>query len=238
MERLQKIISKAGIASRREAEKMITEGRVSVNGKVVTELGTKIDENRDKVFVDNKKIVLEDKVYLILNKPKGIVTTLKDEKGRMTVIDLIKDVPQRVYPVGRLDYNTEGLLILTNDGELTNKLIHPSFKIYKTYIAKLKGIPQEEKLDILRVGVKLEDGVTAPARVNVLEIDKLTNSAKIEIVIHEGKNRQVRRMFEAIGYPVKSLKRIKFASLTIDGLPRGRYRYLSETEVENLKRMK
>ena len=172
MERLQKVISKAGIASRREAEKMITEGRVSVNGKVVTELGTKIDATRDKVFVDNKKIVLEEKVYLILNKPKGIVTTLKDEKGRMTVIDLIKDVPQRVYPVGRLDYNTEGLLLLTNDGELTNKLIHPSFKIYKTYIAKLKGIPQEEKLDILRVGVKLEDGVTAPARVNTLEIDK------------------------------------------------------------------
>ena len=170
MERLQKIISKAGLASRREAEKMIVEGRVSVNGKVVTELGTKIDIKKDKVFVDNKKIAIENMVYLILHKPKGIVTTLKDEKGRMTVIDLIKDVPERVYPVGRLDYNTEGLLILTNDGELTNKLIHPSFKIYKTYIAKVKGIPAEEKLDILRVGVRLEDGITAPAKVNIIEI--------------------------------------------------------------------
>lgn len=238
MERLQKIISKAGLASRREAEKMIVEGRVSVNGKVVTELGTKIDIKKDKVFVDNKKIAIENMVYLILHKPKGIVTTLKDEKGRMTVIDLIKDVPERVYPVGRLDYNTEGLLILTNDGELTNKLIHPSFKIYKTYIAKVKGIPAEEKLDILRVGVRLEDGITAPAKVNIIEIDKSTDSAKIEIVIHEGKNRQVRRMFEAIDCPVRSLKRIKFASLNLDGLARGKYRYLSENEIEALQRMK
>lgn len=237
MERLQKVISQAGVASRREAEKLILAGRVSVNGKIIMELGTKVDIKFDKVFVDGKSIALEDHIYILLNKPKGVVTTAKDERGRKTVIDLLTEIKQRVYPVGRLDYNTEGVLLLTNDGELTNQLIHPKYKIYKTYIAKVIGIPSEEKLDLLRVGIRLEDGVTAPATIRLLSSDSLTNTAEIEFIIHEGKNRQIRRMCEAIKYPIKSLKRIKFASLSLEGLRRGQYRALSQKEVEELKNL-
>ena len=238
MERLQKVISQAGVASRREAEKLIQEGRVVVNGKVVIELGTKVDINKDKVSVDGKKITSQENIYILMNKPKGIITSVKDDRGRKTVIDLLEGVSQRVYPVGRLDYNTEGVLLLTNDGELTNSLIHPKYKIYKTYIAKVQGIPSEDELDVLRIGVKLEDGITAPAKVNILDIDPSRNLTTFEIMIHEGKNRQVRRMCDAIGYPVKNLKRTKFASLTLEGLRRGQYRLLSLDEVENLKTVK
>lgn len=238
MERLQKVISQAGVASRREAEKLIKEGRVVVNGKVVIELGTKVDINKDKVSVDGKLIDSQENIYILMNKPKGVITSVKDDRGRKTVIDLLEGISQRVYPVGRLDYNTEGLVLLTNDGELTNSLIHPKFKVYKTYIAKVQGIPSEDKLDILRIGVKLEDGVTAPAKVNVLDIDPSHNITTFEITIHEGKNRQIRRMCDAIGYPVKNLKRIKFASLTLVGLRRGQYRLLSIDEVESLKTIK
>lgn len=238
MERLQKVISQAGVASRREAEKLIKEGRVVVNGKVVIELGTKVDINKDKVSVDGKLIGSQENIYIIMNKPKGVITSVKDDRGRKTVIDLLEGISQRVYPVGRLDYNTEGLVLLTNDGELTNSLIHPKYKVYKTYIAKVQGIPSEDKLDILRIGVKLEDGVTAPAKVNVLDIDPSHNITTFEITIHEGKNRQIRRMCDAIGYPVKNLKRIKFASLTLVGLRRGQYRLLSIDEVESLKTIK
>lgn len=238
MERLQKVISQAGVASRREAENLIKEGRVVVNGKVVIELGTKVDINKDKVSVDGKLIGSQENIYIVMNKPKGVITSVKDDRGRKTVIDLLEGISQRVYPVGRLDYNTEGLVLLTNDGELTNSLIHPKYKVYKTYIAKVQGIPSEDKLDILRIGVKLEDGVTAPAKVNVLDIDSSHNITTFEITIHEGKNRQIRRMCDAIGYPVKNLKRIKFASLTLVGLRRGQYRLLSIDEVESLKTIK
>lgn len=236
-ERLQKVISQAGIASRRSAEKLITSGRVSVNGVVVTELGTKVEPRKDKVEVDGKRIASAKYIYVLLYKPKGVVTTMKDPQMRKTVVDLVKDIPERVYPVGRLDYGTEGLLLLTNDGELTNALIHPRRKIRKTYLAKVSGIPSEDKLDLLRVGVKLEDGLTAPAFVNIIDIDKEKNLTTVEIVIHEGKNRQIRRMFEKIGHDVKQLKRTKFAFLDLKGVRRGQYRYLTPEEVDHLKKL-
>lgn len=235
VERLQKVMSKAGVASRRESEKFIQEGRVKVNGKVVTEPGVKVEEGKDKILVDDKPIFLEEKVYFLLNKPRGVITSAKDERGRRTVVDLLADEGLRVYPVGRLDYNTEGVLLLTNDGELTNKLIHPKYKIKKKYQAKVKGIPVEEELDRLRVGVKLADGMTAPALVRLMEIDRTSGTAVLDITIHEGRNRQVRRMCEAIGYPVQSLKRTSFAMLTLTGLKRGGYRRLTEAEIMQLK---
>lgn len=237
LERLQKVISQAGVASRREAELIIKAGRVTVNGAVVTELGTKVSPGRDQVAVDGKRLKSENNVYLMLNKPKGVITTVKDPGKRQTVLDYLKDIPQRIYPVGRLDFNTEGLLLLTNDGELTNALIHPSRKIFKTYLAKVKGIPSEEKLDLLRAGIKLEDGVTAPAQIYLTDIDQEKQSATLEITIHEGKNRQIRRMCEAIGFPIRQLKRTKFAGLALTGLRRGQYRHLSDNEVEMLKNL-
>ncbi|EAX46547.1 pseudouridine synthase [Thermosinus carboxydivorans Nor1] len=236
-ERLQKILSQAGIASRRAAEKLILDGRVAVNGKIITELGAKVDWPRDRVTVDGKPIAAEAPVYILLNKPKGVITSLKDPRGRKTVIDLLKDVPERVYPVGRLDYNTEGLLLLTNDGDLTHALTHPSHEIKKTYVSKIAGLPNEEQLDRLRAGIKLSDGMTSPAAVRLLDFDPVKQVAVVEITIHEGRNRQVRRMFEAIGHPVKSLKRTKYAFLTLTGLKRGEYRRLTPDEVASLKKL-
>lgn len=235
VERLQKMISQAGLASRRHAEKLIINGRVAVNGRVVTKLGTKVDPQKDKVTVDGKLITGEKFVYILLYKPKGVVTTLNDPQKRKTVVDLIKDVPQRIYPVGRLDYNTEGLLLLTNDGELTNALIHPSKKISKVYRAVVDGYPTEEELDKIRVGMKLEDGMTAPAIVNIIGVDHENNNTTLEITIHEGKNRQIRRMCEKIGHPVKKLKRVKFAFLDLKGVKRGGYRFLTPDEIKELK---
>ncbi|MBP2642906.1 MAG: rluB [Firmicutes bacterium] len=237
LERLQKIMSRAGVASRRHAEELIVNGRVKVNGTIVTELGYKIDAAKDNVIVDGKPISREKKVYILLNKPKGIVTTAKDPEGRRTVTELIGDISERLYPVGRLDYNTEGLLLMTNDGDLTHVLTHPSHSVFKTYVAEVACIPTEEKLDKLRVGIKLSDGVTAPAKVKILGVDHERNIARIEIIIHEGRNRQVRRMFEAIGHPVNKLKRVQFAFLTLEGVRRGRYRHLLEEEVEALKKL-
>lgn len=233
-ERLQKIISQAGIASRREAEAFITAGRVRVNGTVVTELGTKA-EPWDHIQVDGKPIVKEQKIYILLNKPKGFVTTLDDPDGRKTVVDLLKDVKERVYPVGRLDYNTEGLLLLTNDGALTHGLTHPSHEVDKTYIAEIMGIAKEEELDRLRMGIKLEDGITSPAKVEKIADDYELGRSRISLTIHEGKNRQVRRMCEAIGHPVRKLKRTRYAFLTLSGVKRGRYRHLTEEEVQELQ---
>lgn len=237
LERLQKVISQSGIASRRQAEKLILEGRVSLNGKTVTELGTKVAIGRDKVRIDGKLIESEKLIYLLFYKPKGVVTTLHDPQGRKNIKEFIKEIPQRVYPVGRLDYNTEGLLLLTNDGELTHSLIHPSKKVDKVYLARVVGRPPEEKLDLLRAGIQLEDGVTSPAIIKQKKYDKDKNETLLEITIHEGKNRQIRRMCETIGHPVNQLKRIQFAFLTLEGLKRGRYRQLSSLEVEELKAM-
>jgi 23S rRNA pseudouridine2605 synthase len=236
-ERLQKVISQAGLASRRHAEALITAGRVSVNGKIVSELGAKVETLRDVVTVDGKPLAAEKKFYVLLNKPRGIMTTLSDPEGRKTVSSLVADVPARLYPVGRLDYNTEGLLLLTNDGVVTHALTHPSHRIAKTYIAEVVGKPFEEKLDLLRVGVRLSDGMTAPAKIRLIEHDGEKNISKLEIIIYEGRNRQVRRMCELIGHPVNKLKRVKFAFLTLEGLRRGRYRHLQPEEVQELKRL-
>ena len=228
MERLQKLIARAGICSRREAENLILNGRVTVDGKIVKELGTKADLNQ-KICVDGKPITIcAEKIYLLLNKPRGYVSTAKDERGRKTILDLI-DVSERVYPVGRLDLN--GLLLLTNDGELTNALIHPRFEVKKTYRAKISGVLTEEKLNSLRAGIELDDALTAPAEVRLLEENL------VEVTIHEGRNRQVRRMFAAVGCEVKSLRRIKFANLTLKGVGVGKYRNLTAEEVTELKNL-
>ena len=230
MERLQKIIARAGICSRREAEKMILAGRVTVDGKIITELGAKADFNQ-KICVDGKPVTFNaEKIYLLLNKPRGYVSTVKDERGRKTVLELLgENFPERVYPVGRLDLNSEGLLILTNDGDLTNALIHPRFEVKKTYRAKISGDVTEEKLDKLRAGIELDDGLTAPAEVYLL------GENLVEITIHEGRNRQVRRMFAAIRCDVKRLRRIKFADLTLDGLKVGEFRELRAEEIARLR---
>lgn len=230
MERLQKLIARAGICSRREAEKIISAGRVTVDGKVVTELGSKADISQ-KIRVDGKLLHFDtEKIYLLLNKPRGYVSTAHDERGRKTVLDLLgENFSERVYPVGRLDLNSEGLILLTNDGELTDALIHPRFEVEKTYRAKISGELTEEKLDRLRTGIELDDGLTAPARVYRLGEDL------VEVTLHEGRNRQVRRMFAAIGCDVKRLRRIQFAGLTLEGVPLGKFRALTTEEVARLK---
>ncbi|MBQ3435156.1 MAG: rRNA pseudouridine synthase [Selenomonadaceae bacterium] len=228
MERLQKLIARAGICSRREAEKLISAGRVTVNGKIIHELGAKASINQ-KILVDGKPLQLgAEKIYLMLNKPRGYVSTVHDERGRKTILDLI-ETSERVYPIGRLDLNSEGLILLTNDGDLTNVLIHPRYEVSKTYRAKVSGDITEEKLDRLRAGLELDDGLTAPAEVYWLDKDL------VEVTIHEGRNRQVRRMFAAIGCDVKRLRRIKFAGLTLDGLKVGAFRALTTEEVARLK---
>ena len=235
-ERLQKILAAAGVASRREAEKIITAGRVKVNGKVVKELGSKFEAARCRITVDGNPIKAEAKVYLLFYKPRGVVTTMSDPQNRRTVADYIQELPERVFPVGRLDYNTEGLLLLTNDGDLAQKLMHPSHEVNKTYLVKVPGIVPQEKLDLLRIGVKLEDGVTAPATVNLRTYDHERNCTLFDITIHEGRNRQVRRMCDFIGFPVRDLKRIKMGSLTLNGLSRGKCRTLTEGELRELKK--
>ena len=235
-ERLQKVISQAGIASRRAAEKMIQEGRVKVNGKLVTELGVKVDPQAADIRVDGRKISARQRqVYFLLNKPKGYISTAKDERGRSTVLDLLPEVKERIYPVGRLDNNTEGLLILTNDGALMNGLLHPKYEVEKTYVARIAGEPDELTLDRLRQGIRLEDGMTAPAKVHLLA--QGGGQSRVEITIHEGRNRQVRRMFAAIGSDVKALKRVKFAGLTLEGVGRGKHRELTAKELSALFRL-
>jgi len=232
-ERLQKIIAQAGIASRRAAEGLILAGRVSVDGVTITELGGKYDSGSQRICVDGKPLTLsETKVYFLLNKPKGYLSTAKDERGRRTVLDLLPEVRERVYPLGRLDNNTEGLLLISNDGTLMNGLLHPRYKVNKTYVARVTPAPSEKALDKLRQGINLEDGLTAPAEVHLLETGAA--EAKVEITIHEGRNRQVRRMFAAIGADVRALKRVKFAGLTLAGVKRGKYRPLTAAEVKEL----
>lgn len=232
-ERLQKYMARCGVASRRKCEEIITSGRVKVNDIVVNELGAKIDCKIDVVSVDDKIVKPEEnKVYIMLNKPEGYVSTVKDEKDRNTILDLVK-VEERVYPIGRLDYDTSGLILLTNDGEVYNKIIHPRVAIDKVYIALVKGIPDNEKIHRFEKGINIGDYVTAPGNCEIIK--RYDNSCELKIIIHEGKNRQVRRMCDAIGHPVIALKRVSIGSIKLGSLPKGKWRFLSEKELEFLK---
>ena len=232
MERLQKVIAASGLASRRKAEELILAKKVMVNGIVVSELGVKVGD-KDIVLVNGERINREEKVYYLLNKPRGVITSTSDEKGRNTVISLISE-DKRIYPVGRLDYDTTGALILTNDGEFANMMMHPSNNIDKVYIAKIKGILLPSEIMSLKNGVLIDGVKTAKAKVKVKKIDKENNTSVVELTIHEGKNHQVKRMFEAVGKEVLKLKREKIAFLDLRGLNSGEYRKLSHKEVSKL----
>ena len=231
--RLQKYLASAGIASRRKCEELILEGKIEVNGKIITELGTKIDPKKDEVKYNGKIVKSEEeKVYILLNKPIGYVTTAKEQFGRDMVLDLVK-VNKRIVPVGRLDMYTSGALILTNDGEFVNKLTHPSHEIDKTYNVTVKGIVTKEEIENLKKGVLIDDDyITKPAKVKILKIDEEKKISRIQITIHEGKNRQVRKMCEAIGKKVLALHRCKIGNIDVKSLKLGEWRYLSKKEVE------
>lgn len=231
--RLQKYIAEAQIASRRKAEEMILDGRVSVNGKIITELGTKVESDSDVVTVDGKEIhICEKLVYIMLNKPEGCVTTVKDQFNRKSVMDYVSDVKERIYPVGRLDYDTSGLLIMTNDGEMTYRLTHPKHNVDKTYIAHVDRKPDERDMEKFTKGIVIDGRKTAEAEIKIIKEGKLT---ELEIKIREGRNRQVRKMCAAINCNVVKLKRIATGKLELGELEKGKYRYLDEKEILYLK---
>ena len=232
-ERLQKFIARCGVASRREAENIILSGRIKVNKKIVTELGTKVDEDNDKVFLDGELIRPEKKLYYImLNKPKGYVTTVKDEFDRKTVLELVSDLDARLYPVGRLDYDSEGLLLLTNDGDFAYKMTHPTQHISKKYHAVVEGTADLGHVMKLRAGVMIDGYLTKPARVEIADVRERTT--QLNITISEGKNRQIRRMCEAVGLPVIKLTRVSVGGVSLGNLPKGKWRHLTEAEVKIL----
>lgn len=236
MLRLQKFLADCGVASRRGAEKLIESGRVKVNGEIVREMGVKIDEINDIVEFEGQRVKSQSKmIYIMLNKPEGYVTTVSDDKGRDTVMHLVEDIPVRIYPVGRLDYDTEGLLLMTNDGDLTYKITHPKNNVKKTYEAEVLGNIDMEAITKLRTGVLIDGVKTSPARVEVIGATSV--GTKIRITIHEGRNRQVRQMFEAVDCTVKKLKRIEEAGLKLGHVPLGRWRKLTEPEVNMLKKI-
>lgn len=231
-ERLQKYMARCGVASRRKCEEIIFSGRVKVNNKVVTDIVI-VDDEKDIVKVDDKIIKPKDKkIYIMLNKPCGVITSVKDEKGRKTVIDII-GVKERIYPVGRLDYDTSGLLILTNDGDAAFKMTHPSKEIDKVYIAKIKGVPTKDEIERFKSGIKIDDYITSPAELEILNVNE--KESEVKITIHEGKNRQVRKMCEAIGHPVITLKRIRIGKISLGNLKQGQWRYLTQKEIEYIK---
>lgn len=234
MERLHKVMARAGVASRRRCEEIIASGLVKVNGKVITEPGTKVDPARDTIRVGGEALELSPaRQYILMYKPRGYITTLSDEKGRKKVTDLLKGNNGRVYPVGRLDYDSEGLLLLTNDGDLTYALTHPKHQVPKTYQVRVSGVPDPVKLQQMEKGLPLEDGLTAPARVRLR--GQRDGNALLEITVHEGRKHQVKRMCEYIGHPVIRLKRTKFGNLNIEELKPGQYRHLSVNELKMLK---
>lgn len=233
-ERLQKYISRCGKASRRKAEEMILSGRVKVNGKVINEI-VMVDDEHDKVEIDGEIICPEEKmIYIILNKPEGIITSVKDQFGRKTVIDII-DIKERVYPVGRLDYDTSGLILLTNDGDLANKIMRPKSEINKVYIAKIFGTPNKEEINMFESGVVIDGYKTSKAGFKIIR--ELNNYSIAEIRIHEGRNRQVRKMCEVIEHPVISLKRVMIGDIKLGDLRMGEWRYLNESEIQYLKNL-
>ncbi len=241
-ERLQKFLSENGIASRRKSEELILQGLIKVNGKVITELGTKINPEKDEVEYNNRKVnKVNKKVYILLNKPIGYVTTVKDQFDRDTVLDLLKDVKERVVPVGRLDMYTSGALLLSNDGNFINLVTHPKNEIEKTYNVTIAGIVTDEEITKLKDGVQIENNgqtyITKNAKVKILKVDKEKDFSRIQITIHEGKNREVRKMCEAIGKKVLALHRSKIANLDVKDLSLGKWRYLSEKEVKDILRL-
>jgi len=232
MERIQKVIAHAGVCSRRKAEELVKAGRVKINGKTVTELGTLVSK-KDVILVDDLSISQEEKEYYLLYKPRNIVSTTNDDKKRKTVVDLIP-TDKRIFPVGRLDYDTSGLLFLTNDGELANYLMHPSNHIEKVYIAKIQGILTGEEIKKLKNGVFIDGRKTAKAKVKIKSINKKTNTSIVALTIHEGRNHQVKKMFEAVSHPVLKLKRERIAFFDLSGLKSGEYRKLNPKEVKQL----
>lgn len=233
--RLAKYLAHMGVASRRKSEEIIAAGRVKVNGQIVMEQGVKITPETDRVELDEQILNEVEKVYILLYKPQGYISSVYDPQGRPTVIDLLPDIHLRIYPVGRLDYDTEGLLLLSNDGHFANLMMHPRYEMKKKYEAWVKGDIKESELDLLRKGILLDDGMTSPAIARIVKRDKDKNLMEIEI--HEGRKRQVKRMCASIGHPVLSLKRTSFSFLTLKGLDAGEYRYLSPDEVKKLRQI-
>ena len=234
MMRLQKFLASCGVASRRNAEKMILDGRIAVNGTVVKELGTQVNELSDIVLVDGKQVhPEEEKHYIAYNKPVGEVTTVYDPEGRPTVLDRFRDYPFRLFPVGRLDYDSEGLILLTNDGDLMNRLLHPSFEIPKSYLTRVSNSVTEEEIRKLRKGVIIDGRITSPAEVRIIRYD--TFSTELLITIHEGRNRQVRKMIDTIGHQVVRLKRVRFGPVQLGDLPSGMWRKLTDEEISKLR---
>ena len=232
--RLQKFLAEGGIASRRKAEELILEGKIKVNGQVVTELGTKINPEQDIVEFDGKKVTIEEeKVYILLNKPIGYVTTSKDQFSRDTVLDLVK-VKQRIVPVGRLDMYTSGALILTNDGDFVYKITHPKHEIEKTYNVTIRGNVNNEDLEKIRSGLIIDEYKTSPAKARILKREEEKNITRVEVIIHEGRNRQVRKMFELIGKSVIALHRSKIGNIAVKDIKLGSWRYLTQKEIETL----
>lgn len=236
LERLQKVMAEYGVASRRKCEEMILKGDVQVNGQLITELGFKVDKEKDRIQVCGKALKpIVNKVYILLNKPVGYITSAKDQFGRPTVLDLLDGVKERVFPVGRLDYDTGGLLILTNDGELTYRITHPKHHVDKTYTAVVEGIMDEQDITAFNKGLTIEDYITAPAKLEILKTIK--SGTVVNITIHEGRNRQVRKMCAAVGHPVTKLTRIRIGNIRLAGLKEGCFRHMTEQEIDYLYRL-
>ena len=234
-ERLQKVMAEAGVASRRKSEKLITEGHVRVNRKVIKQLGTKVTAH-DKIEVDGVPLQREKMVYFLLNKPRGVITSVSDDKKRKTVMDFFPDVVERIYPVGRLDYDTSGAVLMTNDGTLANGLTHPKFKFEKTYTAKVKGIVNSLDLKKLENGLVIDHKKTAKAKAHLISTDDEKKTSIVSLTIHEGRNHQVKNMFMAVGHPVQKLRRDSYSFLNIDGVQSGKWRALKVNEISRLKR--
>jgi len=232
-ERLQKILAKAGIASRRKAEELIRQGKVTVDGRVVTEMGIQVDPEQQRIEFDGKPVTVEEKkVYVLLHKPAGYVSTVHDPQGRPIVTELIKGIQERIFPVGRLDLDTEGALLLTNDGELAQKILHPSHEVNKTYRAIVKGKPSKKKVEMLSRGIDIDGRKTWPALVKVLSTG--VRETTLQITIHEGRKRQVRKMCEAVGHPVLKLKRMAYGKLKLGNLAPGKFRFLSKKDLQSI----
>jgi pseudouridine synthase len=236
-ERLQKVMAAAGVGSRRKCEELIAAGKVSVNGKIVDRLGARADPEKDEIRVDGKLVTLPDRnYYVLLNKPSGYTSTSFDPYAKKTVLQLVADVSASLHTVGRLDLDTEGLIILTNDGDLTYRLTHPSHEVGKTYVATVRGAVTEDNLQRLREGITLDDGKTAPAEAKLLNVSEDCRRSVVELVIHEGKKRQIRRMLMAVGHRVEHLIRTKIGSIGMGSLKAGEWRYLTDAEVKKLKK--